>query len=116
VQNKPNLVRLRRIQNPAFGKDLRKKRQIFARKSKPKQTQTKPIRPPFFARYGTPNPKQTQTNPISPKTPRINSTSVSTKGYGEKNALHPLGAPTGKSATPKARLRPSARNGRAAHL
>jgi hypothetical protein len=32
-------------------------------KSKPKQTQTKPIRPPFFARYGTPKPEQTQTNP-----------------------------------------------------
>jgi hypothetical protein len=41
-------------------------------KSKPKQTQTKPIRPPFFARYGTPKPKQTQTNPISspPRTHR----------------------------------------------
>jgi hypothetical protein len=32
--------------------------------NEPKRTQTKPIRTPFFARYGTPNPKQTQTNPI----------------------------------------------------
>jgi hypothetical protein len=63
VQNKPNLVRLRRIQNPLFDKGLRKKGQIFPPKSKPKQTQTKPIRPPFFARYGPPKQKQTQTNP-----------------------------------------------------
>jgi hypothetical protein len=35
-----------------------------ALKAKPKQTQTKPIRPPFFAQKRHPKPKQTQTKPI----------------------------------------------------
>ncbi|MHC4157324.1 MAG: hypothetical protein ACYST6_20765 [Planctomycetota bacterium] len=37
--------------------------QILPPKSKPKQSQTNPIRPPFFAHQGTPKPKRTQTNP-----------------------------------------------------
>jgi hypothetical protein len=66
VQNKPNLHKPQIYLNLFTCKDLRKNHQILPPKSKPKQTQTKPIRPPFFARYGTPNPKQTQTNPIKP--------------------------------------------------
>jgi hypothetical protein len=88
VQNEPNLVRLRRIANPLFDKDLRKKRRILARKNEPKRTQTKPIRPPFFAHQSPPKPKRTQTNPKQsqfPKNPRIKPTVFYTKGY-EKDA------------------------------
>jgi hypothetical protein len=65
VQNKPNLHKPRIWFNLFACKALRRKRQFLPLKNKPKQTQTKPIRPPFFARQGTPKPKRTQTNPIS---------------------------------------------------
>jgi hypothetical protein len=61
VQNKPNLHKPRIYLNLFYEKGLRRKSQILRPKSKPKQTQTKPIRPPFFARYGTPNPIFSQT-------------------------------------------------------
>jgi hypothetical protein len=70
VQNKPNLHKPRIYPNLFYCRVLRKKRQVVPHKSKPKQTQTKPIRPPFFARYRTPKPKQTQTNPIKPNFPK----------------------------------------------
>jgi hypothetical protein len=63
VQNKPNLVRLRRIQNPLFDKHLRKTCQILRPKNKPKQTQSK-----------------AKTNPTS-QTAKINATFFPTKGY-----------------------------------
>ena len=73
VQNKPNLHKSPICLNLCGCKYLHKKRQFRPPKSKPKQTQTKPIRPPFFARYRTPNQKQTQTNPISCKTGQVGS-------------------------------------------
>jgi len=38
--------------------------------NEPKRTQTKPIRPPFFAHQGPPKPKRTQTNPNKPNFPK----------------------------------------------
>ena len=52
------------LHNLSSCKDLRKQWQILPFKSKPKQTQSNPIRPPFFARQRPPNQKHTQTNPI----------------------------------------------------
>jgi hypothetical protein len=63
VQNKPNLEKRPNEVNLCVYNGLQKYGPFGRPKSKPKQTQTKPIRPPFFARQRHPKPKQTQTNP-----------------------------------------------------
>jgi hypothetical protein len=71
VQNEPNLVRLRRIQNPLFHKDLRQSGRLRITKSKPKanpnkpkQSQSDPDFSPVRGSQSQNKPKQTQTNPI----------------------------------------------------
>ena len=85
MQNEPNLVRLRRIQNPLSRKGLRKNRPSGRTQ---KRTQTNPKRTQFLPRQGPSKPKRTQTNPKQtqfPKNPKINPTFFYTRPY-ETNA------------------------------
>jgi hypothetical protein len=67
MQNEPNLVRLRRIQNPLSGKGLRKYSPSGSPQKRtqtnPNEPKTNPKRTQFFAPQGLPKPKRTQTNP-----------------------------------------------------
>jgi hypothetical protein len=94
VQNKPNLHKPQIWLNSLSCKGLCKKHRILPHKSKPKQTQSKPIRPPFFARYGTPNPKQTQANPNKPNLKTGNITPKPPKPptftYSQDNSRQPV--------------------------